>query len=55
MVGKRHEQSAQQSPNMHLASVRQRFRTRDLYKVPESLIEELFGLLLQLLQPALPD
>ena len=54
MVGKRHEQSAQQSPNMHLASVRQRFRTRDLYKVPEPLIEELFGLMLQLLPPALP-
>ena len=51
MNGNVHEQSAQQSPQMHLASVRQRFRTRDLYKVPEPLIEELFGLLLQ---PALP-
>ena len=51
MVGKRHEQSAQQSPHMHLASVRRRFRTKDLYKVPEPLIEELLGLLLQ---PALP-
>ena len=51
MNGNVHEQSAQQSPHMHLASVRQRYRTRDLYKVPERLIEELFGLLLQ---PALP-
>ena len=52
MVGNIHEQCAQRSPPLHLASVRQRFRARDLYKVPEPLIEELFGLLLQ---PALPD
>ena len=51
MVGNRHEQSAQQSPHRHLLSVRQRYLTRELYKVPEALIEELFGLLLQ---PALP-
>ena len=55
MVGNIHEQCAQRSPPLHLASVRQRFRARDLYKTPEPLIEELFGLLLQLLQPALPD
>ena len=52
MVGNVHEQSAQQSPQMHLASVRRRYLTRELYKVPEPLLEELFGLLLQ---PALPD
>ena len=52
MNGNVHEQSAQQSPHMHLASVRRRYLTRELYKVPEPLIEELFGLLLQ---PALPD
>ena len=52
MNGNVHEQSAQQSPQMHLASVRRRYLTRELYKVPEPLIEELFGLLLQ---PALPD
>ena len=51
MNGNVHEQSAQQSPQMHLASVRRRYLTRELYKVPEPLIEELFGLLLQ---PALP-
>ena len=51
MVGNRHEQSAQQSPHRHLLSVRRRYLTRELYKVPEALIEELFGLLLQ---PALP-
>ena len=52
MNGNVHEQSAQQSPQMHLASVRRRYLMRELYKVPEPLIEELFGLLLQ---PALPD
>ena len=52
MVGNVHEQSAQQSPQIHLASVRRRYLTRELYKVPEPLLEELFGLLLQ---PALPD
>ena len=52
MNGNVHEQSAQQSPQMHLASVRRRYLTRELYKVPEPLLEELFGLLLQ---PALPD
>ena len=52
MVGNIHEQCAQRSPPLHLTSVRQRFRARNLYKVPEPLIEELFGLLLQ---PALPD
>ena len=51
MSGNRHEQSAQQSPHRHLLSVRRRYLTRELYKVPEALIEELFGLLLQ---PALP-
>ena len=51
MVGNRHEQSAQQSPHIHLASVWRRYLTRELYKVPEPLIEELSGLLLQ---PALP-
>ena len=51
MVGNRHEQSAQQSPHRHLLSVRRRYLTRELYKVPEALIEELFG---PLLQPALP-
>ena len=51
MNGNRHEQSAQQSPHRHLLSVRRRYLTRELYKVPEALIEELFGLLLQ---PALP-
>ena len=51
MVGNIHEQCAQRSPPLHLASVRQRFRARDLYKVPEPLLEELLGLLLQ---PALP-
>jgi len=51
MCGNRHEQSAQQTPHRHLASVRRRYRARDLYRVPEALIEELFGLLLQ---PALP-
>ena len=52
MVGNVHEQSAQQSPQIHLASVRRRYLTRELYKVPEPLLDELFGLLLQ---PALPD
>ena len=52
MVGNVHEQSAQQSPHMHLASVRRGYLTRELYKVPEPLLEELFALLLQ---PALPD
>jgi len=52
MVGNRHEQSAQQSPHRHLLAVRRRYLARDLYRVPEALIEELFGLLL--LQPASP-
>ena len=52
MNGNVHEQSAQQSPQIHLASVRRRYLTRELYKVPEPLLDELFGLLLQ---PALPD
>jgi site-specific DNA-cytosine methylase len=52
MNGNVHEQSAQQSPHMHLASVRRRYLTRELYKVPEPLIEELFGLLLQPASPA---
>ena len=51
MVGNRHEQSAQQVPHKHLASVRQRFRPEDLYKVPEALLEELLE---PLLPPALP-
>ena len=53
MVGNHHQQSAQQSPHHHMASVRRRYLTRELYKVPEALTEELFGLLL-LQQPALP-
>ena len=53
MVGNIHEQCAQQSPPLRLASVRRRYLARDLYKVPEALIEELFGQLL-LPQPALP-
>ena len=52
MNGNVHEQSAQQSPHTHLASVRRRYLTRELYKVPEPLIEELFGLLLQPASPA---
>lgn len=52
MSGNRHEQSAQQSPQRHLLSVRRRYLTRELYKVPEALIEELFGLLLQPASPA---
>ena len=52
MSGNVREQSAQQSPRIHLASVRRRYLTRELYKVPEPLLDELFGLLLQ---PALPD
>ena len=52
MNGNVHEQSAQQSPQIHLASVRRRYLTRELYKVPEPLLDELFGLSLQ---PALPD
>ena len=51
MVGNIHEQCAPRSPPLHLASVRRRYRAQDLYKVPEPLIEELFGLLAQ---PALP-
>ena len=51
MVGNIHEQCAQRSPPLHLASVRRRYRAQDLYKVPEPLIEELFGLVVQ---PALP-
>lgn len=42
----RHEQSAQQSPQRHLVDVRRRFRTTDLYKVPEALIEEILLVLL---------
>ena len=53
MVGNHHQQSAQQSPHHHMASVRRRYLTRELYKVPEALTEELFGLLL-LQQPASP-
>jgi site-specific DNA-cytosine methylase len=49
--GNLHEQSAQQSPHMHLASVRSKYLTRELYKVPEPRIDELFGFVLQ---PALP-
>ena len=52
MVGNIHEQRAQRGPPLHLASVRRRWQARDLYRVPEALIEELFGLLLQ--QPASP-
>ena len=52
MNGNVHEQSAQQSPRMHLASVRRRYMTRELYKVPEPLIEERLGLLLQPASPA---
>ena len=51
MVGNCHEHSAQQSPHRHLLSVKRRYLTTELYKVPEPLIEELFGLLLP---PALP-
>ena len=51
MVGNIHEQCAQRSPPLHLASVRRRYRAQDLCKVPEPLIEELFGLVVQ---PALP-
>jgi hypothetical protein len=43
IVQGRHEQSAQQSPHRHLVDVRQRFRSTDLYKVPEALIEEILG------------
>ena len=53
MVGNIHEQCAQRGPPLHLASVRRRWLARDLYRVPEALIEELFGLLL-LQQPASP-
>ena len=52
MNGNVHEQSAQQSPHIHLASVRCKYLTRELYKVLEPLIEELFGLLLQPASPA---
>ena len=52
MNGNVHEQSAQESPHMHLASVRRRYLTRELYKVREPLIEELFLLLLQPASPA---
>ena len=53
MVGNIHEQCAQRGPPLHLTSVRRRWLARDLYRVPEALIEELFGLLL-LQQPASP-
>jgi hypothetical protein len=46
IVDGRHEQSAQQSPHQHLADVRRRYLTRELYKVPEALIEEVLGVLL---------
>ena len=48
IVEGRHEQSAQQSPHQHLADVRRRYLTRELYKVPEALIEEILGLVLAL-------
>ena len=50
MVGNIHEQRAQRGPPLHLASVRRRWLARDLYRVPEALTEELFGLR----QPASP-
>ena len=46
IVDGRHEQSAQQCPHRHLADVRRRFRTTDLYRVPEPLIEEVLLILL---------
>ena len=46
MVGNVHEQCAQRGPPQHLASVRRRALARNLYRVPETLTEELFGLLL---------
>ncbi len=46
MSGNRHEQSAQQPSD--------RFRARDLYKVPKPLLEEILEILLQQLQPAWP-
>jgi hypothetical protein len=49
-----HEQSAQQRPHLHLASVRRRYLTRELHKIPEALLEEWFGVLLQQQPPALP-
>jgi len=52
MNGNVHEQSAQQSPQRHLLSVRRRYLIGELHKVPEALIEELFGLLLQPASPA---
>jgi len=52
MVGNIHEQCAQRGPPQHLASVRRRWQAQDLYRVPEALIEELFGLLLQPASPA---
>lgn len=48
IVEGRHEQSAQQSPHQHLADVRRRYLTRELYKVPEALIEEILGIVLAL-------
>ena len=53
MVGNIHEKCAQRGPPLHLTSVRRRWQAQDLYRVPEALIEELFGLLL-LRQPASP-
>ncbi len=53
MVGNIHEQCAQRGPPLYLTSVRRRWLARDLYRVPEALIEDLFGLLL-LRQPASP-
>ncbi len=52
MNGNIHQQSAQQSPPQHLASIRRRYRSVDLYKIPEALIEELLELLLQHALPA---
>ena len=46
MVGNFHEQCAQRGPPLR------RWQARDLYRVPEALIEEMFGRLLQ--QPASP-
>jgi site-specific DNA-cytosine methylase len=46
IIDGRHEQSAQQSPHQHLADVRRRYLTKELYKVPEALIEEVLGILL---------
>ena len=52
VCGNRREQSAQRSPRRHLLAVRRRYPTRELYRVPEALIEELFGLLFAAALPA---